>query len=455
MHPRVKSILTFVLRWGIAVAGIYYVLININLRDTTLVLNAAQRPVLVRIQTSAVSQPASVVVTAPADLAGKVYRWDELLSEPDYKTLRLTDGSTVQMLGVRLSDDLRTAQTVLVASNPQAPGRWIAPNQVVPPYVAHVPHPRIVPGIMSMVAKANPWLLIGALAVFPITIAITSWRFDLLLRLLDIHMSLGRAFVINMVGAFYNTFMPGSTGGDVFKAYYASKLTPHRTRAVISVLVDRVLGLLALVLLGGGTALFQWNISACRKVALGSGAICLATVLGLLVFYQPTLRRLSGLDFLLRRLPMQKLVKPAVEAMEIYGRHPWQILLAVLITLPVHGTVVVSAMLAGFAFGLPLHWFYYWAVVPVIVLSGSIPISPQGAGVMEFFAILLTRAQGVTIAQVFALTMSIRMVQIFWNLTGGIFVVRGNFHAPTTAERESMETDLSDKPDEPDSAAAA
>ena len=86
-------------------------------------------------------------------------------------------------------------------------------------------------------------------------------------------------------------------------------------------------------------------------------------------------------------------------------------------------------MLAGMAFDLPLHPLYYWVVVPVVVLAGSIPISPQGAGVMEFFAILLTKRQGCTVSQAFALTMSIRIVQILWNLTGGIFVLRGGFHA--------------------------
>ena len=93
------------------------------------------------------------------------------------------------------------------------------------------------------------------------------------------------------------------------------------------------------------------------------------------------------------------------------------------------------------AFGLPISWQYYWVVVPVVVLSGSIPISPQGAGVMEFFAILLTRSHGVTISQAFALTMSIRAVQILWNLTGGIFVLRGGFHAPTEAEQNALTDD--------------
>ena len=60
---------------------------------------------------------------------------------------------------------------------------------------------------------------------------------------------------------------------------------------------------------------------------------------------------------------------------------------------------------------------------------------------MEFFAILLTKRQGCTVSQAFALTMSIRIVQILWNLTGGIFVLRGGFHTPTTQEQQSLDSD--------------
>ena len=60
---------------------------------------------------------------------------------------------------------------------------------------------------------------------------------------------------------------------------------------------------------------------------------------------------------------------------------------------------------------------------------------------MEFFAIMLTRRYGCTVSQAFALTMSIRIVQILWNLLGGIFVLRGGFHVPTEQEQEDLETD--------------
>jgi uncharacterized membrane protein YbhN (UPF0104 family) len=218
-------------------------------------------------------------------------------------------------------------------------------------------------------------------------------------------------------------------------------MTPHRTRAVMSVLVDRAVGLLALIIVGGTTAAFQWQLIESRNVSIAAAVICLGVVAGMTVFYNPTLHRLSGLDFFLKKLPMQKQVRGAVDAMHRYGKRPGLALWALVVSFPVHGAVITSAMLSGMAFGLPLHWEFYWVCVPVIVLAGAMPLSPQGAGVMEGFAVLLTRGQGVTVSQAFALTMSIRVVQILWNLAGGLFVLRGNFHAPSDGEKQEIDPD--------------
>jgi hypothetical protein len=37
--------------------------------------------------------------------------------------------------------------------------------------------------------------------------------------------------------------------------------------------------------------------------------------------------------------------------------------------------------------------------------------------------------------------MSIRLVQILWNLVGGIFVLRGGYHAPSQREQLDLESD--------------
>jgi uncharacterized protein (TIRG00374 family) len=235
--------------------------------------------------------------------------------------------------------------------------------------------------------------------------------------------------------------VPGTTGGDLIKAYYAAKQTADlRTRAVMSVLIDRAIGLMALVLLGGAMAAYQWHIPDCRRVAILSGALVGTAAVGMTVFYSRRLRRWTGLDFILKRLPMQRQVQKAVDALEIYRDRPGPMAVALLLSFPVHATAILSATFAGWAFGLPLPVFYYWVVVPVIALVGAIPISPQGAGVMEFFAVELTRRHGVSISQAFVLVMSIRLMQVFWNLLAGVFVLRGGYQAPSGKEAESLES---------------
>ena len=426
------------LRWGVAIAGVWYVVAHLSLHDQVWVVNATtHRPEQVKLQRPT-DEDAD---TFPVWLDGRAVDVprDQVINEPDVKTVELAaTHQRVQLLGVDVAGDVNRDPTVrrfLVADGKSAPGRWVAADQVVDyrtpkPY----PHAREQMGLDRMVRQANGKLLWLALLVFPLTFVLTSYRWHELLIVLDIDLSFSRAFVLNMVGSFWNTCIPGSTGGDLLKALYVSKLTPHRTRAVMSVLVDRAVGLLALVILGGTMASLQWHVPACRKVAIASGGMCACVALGMVVFYNPTLHRLSGLDAILRRLPKQKQVRGAVDTMLRYRQRPWLSLWSLVVSFPVHATVVSSAMLAGMAFGLPLHWEYYWVCVPVVVLAAAIPISFQGAGVMEALTVLLTHSQGVTVSQAVALAMSIRVVQMFWNLIGGVFVLRGGFHAPTNGE---------------------
>jgi glycosyltransferase 2 family protein len=450
-HKGWKHWLMFGLRWGIAVVGVWWVVAHMSIRDQAWVIlnHATNRPVQVSLESSVGENAATYPVIVPSTGNVVDVPREFVVNEPDQKTVtRLQAGSRkqVQLLGLDLAGDINhTARVMrlLVADSLTANAVWVAPNEVSD-YEMKIPHPRDEVGLKSMVHNARPLLLWLSILVLPITFIFTSYRWHELLKALDIHIGIGRAFVLNMVGCFYNSFMPGSTGGDLLKAYYASKQTTHRMRAVISVIVDRAVGLIALIFIGGIMAGLQWDIPACQKIAVAAICICAAVLLGLLVFYNPTLHRISGLDFVLKKLPMQKHVQSAVHAMHMYGKRPFLGLWALIVTIPVHASVITSAMFAGMAFGLPLHWAYYWVCVPVIVLAGSIPISPQGAGVMEAFAILLTRRQGVSVSQAFALAMSIRLVQIIWNLTGGIFVLRGGFHAPTETETKELETDDED-----------
>jgi glycosyltransferase 2 family protein len=444
----------FLVRWGIAVVGIWWVISKMSWKDHVLaVLPGQTMPTknVVLAGEQATDQDDFYRVIDPRTGTAITLTRDQVVNEPDRANLVVSEnGKSKCAVGLDLSPDLKQVRRLLVADSPSGPTAVWEPASDFPEYQITVPHPRVQIGVLRMVRQANINFIFAALAIFPLTVLITSVRWHELLKPLDIRLTLGRTFVLNMVGLFYNTIMPaGSSGGDLFKAYYVAKQTHHRTRAVMSVLVDRVIGLLALIILGGTMAAMQWHIPRCRQVAIASAAIIAFVAVSMVVFYVPALRRLSGLEFIIDRLPWQRQVRKAIETLHIYGNRPFLAAGALIVSFPVHMVVITAAQLCGIAFGLHIGLFYYWMAVPVIVLAAAIPISPQGAGVMEYFAIKLLEPQGATVAQAFALTMSIRLTQIFWNLIGGFFVLRGGFHAPTQKEQKQVE--LEDEDEKPES----
>ena len=84
-------------------------------------------------------------------------------------------------------------------------------------------------------------------------------RWYLLVRALDLPFRLRDAFRLGMVGTFYNTFLPGSVGGDFVKAYFIAKGEPQRkASAVATVVADRLLGLFGLLLFGAAVGGGFW-----------------------------------------------------------------------------------------------------------------------------------------------------------------------------------------------------
>jgi uncharacterized protein (TIRG00374 family) len=450
---QVKKWVTFAVRWGIAIGGIALVLWNISFHDRVQVLDPDTNTIQ-KVRVWYQGGESEFMVASPGRPA-RVVAADDLWVRPDrtHVTVKLGEPGSpagervnkVRVLAVKPGDVTgagRSVRQLLVDDPDSGRGLFVDPSRVVDGGPLTVTSPYVEIGINRLVRNANKVYLLAALFMLPLSYVLTSIRWHLLLESLGIRLSFFRSLVLNLVGAFYNAFMPGTTGGDLIKAYYAARQTAdHRTRAVLSVLIDRAIGLMALILLGGAMAAYQWHIPDCRRVAILSGAIVAAALLGMVVFYSRRLRRWTGLDFVLKRLPMQRQVQKAVGGLEMYRDRPLPLITALLLSFPVHATAIISATFAGWAFGLPLPVFYYWVVVPVIALVGAIPISPQGAGVMEFFAVELTRRHGVSISQAFVLVMSIRLMQVFWNLVAGVFVLRGGYQAPTEKEQEAMESD--------------
>lgn len=306
--------------------------------------------------------------------------------------------------------------------------------------------PRFVPGIITTLKHSRKGLLLGGLLVVGLIYPILVVRWWLMLHARDIRVTLWKAFRLVMVGNFFNFCMPGTTGGDVIKAYYAAKGSGRRAEAVMTVIVDRVCGLLGLLLLGGFVGLFMLRDDLARSVTIYTWLICLSFAVGSVVYFSQRLRARLGLDWVLAKLPAQRIFASIDEAAFAYRGHKRLILLVIAMSMVLHLALVTSTSMTGHALGLQTPIGVLLCVLPVTFLIGSVPIAPQGIGVMEVFAVTMLGSSGAAPNQVIGMLIMIRLYQMFYSMLGSVFLLKGDIHLHPQDEALPTPSDAGSEP---------
>lgn len=139
------------------------------------------------------------------------------------------------------------ASTVGLSASPVGNGPLLAaalafPDRAQPRGLGYVWQQHVVEG-----RPIHTGYLAAGFAVYALAVLLTLLRWHLLVRALDLPLRLVDALRYGLIGIFFNTFLPGAVGGDIIKAAALARTQTRRTAAVATVLMDRVLGLLALV----------------------------------------------------------------------------------------------------------------------------------------------------------------------------------------------------------------
>ena len=105
----------------------------------------------------------------------------------------------------------------------------------------------------------STWLLIG-LPVALVGEVANIVRWQILMRVQGMYMSWRRSIMLFFVGLFFNLFMPGYTGGDFARLYYLMREFPDKKKeAILTVVMDRLIGMAALVLTATLTTTLRWQ----------------------------------------------------------------------------------------------------------------------------------------------------------------------------------------------------
>jgi uncharacterized protein (TIRG00374 family) len=253
-------------------------------------------------------------------------------------------------------------------------------------------------------ATAHWPLLLAAVLVSYIGILIMSARWNVLLRSQDIRISSWDAFSLSMIGILFSTMIPGSVSGDVVKAYYvADRASGKKGRAVTTIVVDRVVGLVTLLAMSSIAGI--WKL----PVILNSHAasifyltVVAATVAGALVLLAAILlsgHTLRWVESFAERFQWLGFLTHPLHALEVFRTRPAPLVWAMLLSVPAQVAACLAFFLCGRALGSSsLSVIDSVLVVPLGFTAMALPLAPAGIGVgqMAFYSLfaLLLGAPG-------------------------------------------------------------
>ncbi|MFO0823692.1 MAG: lysylphosphatidylglycerol synthase transmembrane domain-containing protein [Gemmataceae bacterium] len=253
------------------------------------------------------------------------------------------------------------------------------------------------PGISGLLEQTPDFAaFIGLMVVFCLCVCIQFVRWFVLVRGLDLPFTLGNAFRLGLVGAFYNAFLPGSVGGDLVKAFYIAKDTPgRRASAVATVIADRLVGLFGLIwfsaAFGGGFWLAGDERIAgndyLKKIIWSCTGIVIATVVGWLIMGFLPQSRAERFGGRLSRIP--KLGPTLTEVWLVvwtYRQRPRVIYATIAMTAVVHLGFVVMFHLAVRVFpsDAPAALSEHFVIAPIGFIAQAFFPAPGGLGGGEF-----------------------------------------------------------------------
>ncbi len=298
-----------------------------------------------------------------------------------------------------------------------------------------------VEGLITTFRNMSPGPALIALLLYLAAAALSFVRWHRLLHAVQVKAGFWRAQRLGFFGLFFSNIIPGMTGGDLVKAIYVARDHPQqRAEAVFSVLVDRAIGLFGLALLAATILLFKLDEFG-NVAGLVFGLVAAMVACSCLLFSR-RLRRLVRFEQIVARLPGAQLLQKVDHAVLLYRDALGAIVVAVGMSLVVHGLVLTAIGMVGVALDLSLDSFlHYYALAPLPLIIQSVPIAPAGIGVGEaaFVYFFSTSTQVVAAPRALALALSYRAVQLVISMIGGVLLLLGGEKRVTAQEMEDSE----------------
>jgi uncharacterized protein (TIRG00374 family) len=288
-------------------------------------------------------------------------------------------------------------------------------------------------------SHARPGPIVTAVLLVFVDRALMAYRWLVLLRPIppERRPTFAEIMRIFFVSTFVGTFLPASVGGDAVRAYALAQLDVPGALSLASVLMDRMLGVLSVLIMALAGLLFARELASDPRIVVSIVVTAALCAVAALVVFSP--RSASLLLRAWNAMPVGRLKAPIARLVAaVQGYASWHGAMAnVLVgSIGVQVLRIVQAYFLGISLGITAPITVYFAFVPLILLIMLLPITINGLGTSQYaFTAFFARA-GVPAAQAFALSVLFVALGVVGNLPGGLLYASGGVNRSQTILRK-------------------
>lgn len=262
-------------------------------------------------------------------------------------------------------------------------------------------------------------------SIFFLQVLVASLRWKLFINLVE-KVSLLKVFQLNLVGYFFNFFIPGGVGGDIVKALELSKNNQAtKSQALSTVFSDRIFGLFSMItftLIFLSIEYFMHGAEFILKFLVLNGILFLTVVLSLL-FFPAVLKKFSA--HLSNKnsawlLKLEKLVSSLHFTFVTFKNVKLQVKSFVLSFLGQLITIYFMFEVVRALGAQPPSFLVFFSLCCFSFVASAIPIFPAGIGVgqVAIYAMFSHFNEDLAKATITAIT-TVQIFNLFFALIGG------------------------------------
>lgn len=296
-----------------------------------------------------------------------------------------------------------------------------------------------------MLARVHLAAVFQASLLTIVMIALLALRWRLFLRQQDVQLPFRTVLSLTWAGQFFNSVLPGSTGGDVVKIYQLCRLFPNRkAAAAVSVIIDRMSAFVALAALAAVAFLAGPTLGAVQPASLrqlnwwwflalplAAGAVAIAI-----------LKVLRSPHWLARIRHIAGVARTSFTL-------NWNMALAMALAFAIHFLNFFIAYVFARALGIQISYAHILLIMPIVLFLVLLPVTINGHGLREVVLIFYFTAMHITMQgnpavgvaeTVVSLSVLLVANDLLWAIPGGLWYLAFRRPALPAATSENTVT---------------